>query len=200
MASCVERVTRWQHWATPGERPIVWLYWPQINDRSKFIKWFSCFLPIFLGSRYTSCLYRPSGALNNSMSARACRQHDGCNKTHAETHRYQEEGSSAIPKLPTWVVAVMDNTNVGTVEQLRFRRRPWETRADSEWNALQKLILIIHWSAAVGGCSLTQSKKKKDRTQPLGGSELTHTPEGHFISKCQSDSSFIRILPRERHH
>lgn len=35
---------------------------------------FSCCLPIFLGSRYTSCLYRPSGALNNSIRARACRQ------------------------------------------------------------------------------------------------------------------------------
>lgn len=30
---------------------------------------------------------------------------------------------------PTWVVAVMDNTKVGTVEQLRFRRRPWDMRA-----------------------------------------------------------------------
>lgn len=29
-------------------------------------------------------------------------------------------------KLLTWVVAVMDNTKVGTVEQLRFNRRPWE--------------------------------------------------------------------------
>jgi len=29
--------------------------------------------PIFLGKRYTSCLYLPSGALNSSIKARACK-------------------------------------------------------------------------------------------------------------------------------
>lgn len=28
------------------------------------------------------------------------------------------------------VVAVMDKTKVGTVEQLRFSRRPWEAKTD----------------------------------------------------------------------
>ena len=31
-------------------------------------------LPIFFGSKYTSFLYRPGGALYNSINANACRQ------------------------------------------------------------------------------------------------------------------------------
>lgn len=35
-------------------------------------KYSTIFLPIFLGRRYTSCLYRPSGALYSSIKASAC--------------------------------------------------------------------------------------------------------------------------------
>lgn len=38
--------------------------------------------------------------------------------------RWWERGSTR-----TWVVAVMESTNVGTVEQLRLSRRPWRARA-----------------------------------------------------------------------
>lgn len=80
--------------------------------------------PIFLGRRYTSCLYRPTGALNNSIRARACRGEKGHKGSSRKTATVREATTN-----PTWVVAVMDNTKVGTVEQLRFRRRPWDMRA-----------------------------------------------------------------------
>lgn len=52
------------------------------------------FLPIFFGSKYTSCLYRPGGALYSSIRAIA------------------------------WVVVVIDTTNDGTLEQLKLTKRP----------------------------------------------------------------------------
>lgn len=42
----------------------------RFNANLLFVRHYS---PIFLGRRYTSCLYRPSGALNNSIRARAWR-------------------------------------------------------------------------------------------------------------------------------
>lgn len=85
---------------------------------------FGCCLPIFLGSRYTSCLYRPSGALNNSIRARACRQP-------RLVWKEKTPARKTPTNIQTWVVAVMDSTNVGTVEQLRLRRRPWEMKKDA---------------------------------------------------------------------
>lgn len=40
-----------------------------------------------------------------------------------QTAASRDRKSEALD-MQTWVVAVMDSTNVGTVEQLRLRRRP----------------------------------------------------------------------------
>lgn len=137
--------------------------------------------PIFLGRRYTSCLYRPTGALNSSIRARACRAENGCISTGRRTATGRDRTTE-----PTWVVAVMDNTNVGTVEQLRFRRRPWEMRAQV-WSALtilnrvQNCNIYCYYVISSGGKKMHLEKHCSSRQGITSASRTTLFPSGQMM-------------------
>jgi len=75
---------------------------------------------------------------------------------------------------PTWVVAVMESTKVGTVEQLRFSRRPW--RRNKGAKRLKKSLLKLTFD------SLSSLKSNRDRSCPAAA-DATLSPESETLSE-----------------
>lgn len=185
-------VTRWQCWATPRQQPPAWSCTVSLTGQCKFVS-VVAYPSSWAGGTHPACI-----DLLERWTTRSGPEPEDINMSVGENNRSDKDCKSEAPNIQTWVVAVMDSTNVGTVEQLRLRRRPWGKRKDQrDWSAAAKEL---------------QSNTIKRKSSTAGSSlqadtQVTHTTAGWYALKndfrlwwliiCQDFMSQAPILKQE---
>lgn len=163
----LEPVTRWQCWATSGQQPPAWSCTVSLTGSMQIC----CLSGIAHPSSWAGGTRPACIDLLERWTTRSGPEPEGINTLMGVNDRSDEDWKSESQNVQTWVVAVMDSTNVGTVEQLRLRRRPWGKRKDQRG-----------WSAAAVGL---QSHTIKRKSSTAGSSLQTHTQVTQTTAGCE---------------